>query len=112
MIWGVDFDGTLCYSNWPGLGDPNLPLIEKLKTLRERGDKLILWTCREGQQLDAAVEWCRGYGLIFDAVNDNLPENVAKYGNNSRKICCDYYIDDKGVNPCILHFQMFTDIAS
>ena len=30
-ILAVDFDGTLCFSQWPGLGEANLPLIEKLK---------------------------------------------------------------------------------
>ncbi|HOO80126.1 MAG TPA: hypothetical protein PLQ04_07040 [Lachnospiraceae bacterium] len=42
-----------------------------------------------------AVEWCHHHGLEFDAINDNLPEIVELYGNNSRKITCDYYIDDK-----------------
>ena len=27
----VDFDGTLCYSKWPELGQPNLALIEYLQ---------------------------------------------------------------------------------
>lgn len=27
-----------------------------------------------------AVEWCKKYGLIFDAVNDNLPEIVEAFG--------------------------------
>lgn len=31
QIIAVDFDGTLCYSNWPELGEPNRPLIEMLK---------------------------------------------------------------------------------
>jgi len=112
MVWGVDFDGTLCYSQWPKLGKPNLPLIEKIKDLQKKGDKLILWTCREGDALEQAVEWCKEHGLIFDAVNDNLPENIALYGSNSRKIYCDYYIDDRGVNLCTLLSQMSTDIAS
>ena len=37
--------------------------------------------------------------LTFDAVNDNLPEIIEMYGNNSRKITCDYYIDDKAILP-------------
>ena len=37
--------------------------------------------------------------LEFDAVTDNLPEIIEQYGNNSRKITCDYYIDDKAVLP-------------
>ncbi len=37
--------------------------------------------------------------LEFDAVNDDLSEIIEQYGNNSRKITCDYYIDDKAVLP-------------
>ena len=95
----VDFDGTLCFSNWPELGEPNLPLIEYLRDQRSHGNKLILWTCRAGDALDRAVAWCLEQHLTFDAVNDNLPEIVELYGNNSRKITCYYYIDDKAVLP-------------
>ena len=99
QIIAVDFDGTLCYSNWPELGEPNRPLIEYLRYQQRLGNKLILWTCRAGEALDKAVSWCKEQQLEFDAVNDNLPEIVAMYGNNSRKITCDYYIDDKAVLP-------------
>ncbi len=99
MIIGVDFDGTLCYSKWPDLGEPNRPLIAYLRTQRDLGNKLILWTCRAGEALERAVTWCRDHQLEFDAINDNLPEVVEMYGNNSRKITCDYYIDDKAMLP-------------
>ena len=98
-IIAVDFDGTLCYSDWPALGDPNERLIEYLRNWRAQGNKLILWTCRAGEALDAAVSWCHEHSLEFDAVNDNLPEIVELYGNNSRKITCDYYIDDRSLLP-------------
>ena len=98
-IIAVDFDGTLCYSNWPELGEPNMPLIEYLPAQKKSGNKLILWTCRAGEALENAVSWCREMKLEFDAINDNLPEIIEKYGNNSRKITCDYYIDDKAVLP-------------
>ncbi|MCR4690636.1 MAG: hypothetical protein K5739_04775 [Lachnospiraceae bacterium] len=98
-IIAVDFDGTLCYSNWPELGDPNEVLIAYLKEWKKQGNKLILWTCRAGEPLDNAVLWCKQQGLEFDAVNDNLPEIVSMYGNNSRKITCDYYIDDRACLP-------------
>lgn len=91
----VDFDGTLCFSSWPELGAPNKALIAYLQEWRKNGNKLILWTCRAGAALSNAVEWCHNHGLEFDAVNDNLPEVVEYYGTNSRKITCDYYIDDR-----------------
>ena len=97
QIIAVDFDGTLCFSNWPELGEPNSSLITFLKSWRASGNKLILWTCRAGEALDAAVTWCLEQGLSFDAINDNLPEIIEQYGNNSRKISCDYYIDDRAI---------------
>lgn len=95
----VDFDGPLCYSNWPDCGQPNHALIAYLQEWRRNGNKLILWTCRAGDALSKAVEWCREQNLEFDAVNDNLPEIIEFYGNNSRKVTCDYYIDDRMFSP-------------
>ena len=46
-----------------------------------------------------AVEFCRCYGLEFDAVNDNTEELKRAYGTNPRKIGADYYIDDKAMPP-------------
>lgn len=98
MILAVDFDGTLSLGEWPEVGPANNDLIEFLMKRKIKGDKIILWTCRSGKELDSAVEFCRNRGLSFDAVNDNLPEVIEMYGNNSRKISCDYYIDDKAIN--------------
>ncbi len=97
MILAVDFDGTLSFGKWPEVGPANRTLIEYLLERQQLGDKLILWTCRAGDDLVAAITWCEENGLVFDAINDNLPEITAKYGNNSRKITCDYYIDDRAV---------------
>ena len=96
----VDFDGTLCFSKWPELGAPNMPLIQRLIALRNSGAcKLILWTCREGELLDNAVFWCAQQGLTFDAINENLAETKAYWGNDSRKISYDILIDDKSCQP-------------
>lgn len=86
-------DGTLSYGNYPECGKPNMRLIEWLKERKANGDKLILWTCRHDEPLEKAVEWCKCYGLEFDAVNENLPEMIEKYGD-SRKVGADFYIDD------------------
>lgn len=47
--------------------------------------------------MQEAVKWCEKEGLEFDAVNDNIPEMIERYGTNSRKVSCDYYIDDRAV---------------
>lgn len=72
------------------------PTSEKRKA---EGARLILWTNREGDLLEEAVEWCRERGLEFDTVNANLPELIELYKNDCRKINADIYIDDKAVNP-------------
>lgn len=99
MIIAVDFDGTLCGEIYPEVGKPNMQLIDALIKRRMAGDKLILWTCREGEPLEKAVNWCNRLGLYFDAVNDNLPEIIEMWGNNSRKITADLYIDDRSEKP-------------
>lgn len=98
-IIACDFDNTICFSKWPDLGEPNITLINQLIKRKKKGDKIILWTCRNGKALDDAIEWSKKYGLTFDAVNDNLPESIEIFGSNSRKISCDYYIDDKSLKP-------------
>lgn len=98
-VIAVDFDGTLCAEAWPKIGEANRKLIMHLLKQKEKGTRLILWTCRCGDELEEAVEWCRNQGLEFDAVNENLPELIKLYGNNSRKINADIYLDDKAVNP-------------
>ena len=100
IIYAVDFDGTLSLGRWPDVGEPNTPLIEWLKREKTGGARLILWTNRAGAELEEAIDYCSGYGLTFDAVNDNLPEITELYQNNSRKVSADIYIDDKSVNPC------------
>ena len=62
-IIAVDFDGTLCTECYPAIGLPNLRLISLLKELRIQGRQVILWTCRCGERLEEAVDWCRGFGL-------------------------------------------------
>lgn len=105
MIFAVDFDGTLSFGKWPETGPANDGLISFLKRRQSYGDKLILWTCRENDDLEVAIRWCRQQGLEFDAVNDNLPDSVDRYGTNSRKISCDFYIDDRAVSGNV--YQLF-----
>lgn len=93
-IIAVDFDGTLCDSNFPECGPPIQSVIDALKAEQAAGAKVILWTCRRDEALRKAVEWCEQHGIHLDAVNENLPERIALYGNDTRKISADEYWDD------------------
>lgn len=94
-IIAVDFDGTLCENKWPEIGEPNRELIAYLKGRQAAGDKLVLWTCRVGEILKNAIDWSTEQGIIFDAVNENLPEVVSSFGTDTRKIFANEYIDDR-----------------
>lgn len=100
-IIAVDFDGCIVEDNFPGIGIAIPETIEILKKEKGSGAKLILWTCRRGERLVTAVEYCKTIGLTFDAINENLPEMIDYFGGDTRKIYADVYIDDKALRmPC------------
>ena len=89
-VYAVDFDGTLAQTRFPEIIAPNKKMVAFVKTIQAAGHKVILWTSR-------AVEWCRQQGIVFDSVNEPLPEQIARWNNDTRKIYADYYIDDKAM---------------
>jgi hypothetical protein len=98
MIIAVDFDGTIVEHKYPKIGKEIPFAIATLKKLQQDGHKLILWTVREGDLLDEAVEFCRQRGVEFFAVNSNYPdENVDASAIRSRKLKADMFIDDRNV---------------
>lgn len=104
-VIAVDFDGTLCTNAYPNIGAilPIHQMIhEYVRKEREKGTVIILWTCRCGKELDAAVEFCQEHNIPIDYINENDPERVAFYGMDSRKVSADLYIDDKSYNPIII----------
>lgn len=96
-IYAIDFDNTLATTRFPEIIGPNKKMVAFTKAVQAQGHKIILWTSRAGADLENAVEWCRLQGLVFDAVNEPLPEQIKRWGNDTRKIYADYYIDDKNV---------------
>lgn len=111
-IIAVDFDGTLCTNKWPKIGKPNEDLIMYLRQQRRNGSKIILWTNRVEERLNEAVAWCKKFGLIFDAVNDNLQDVIDTFGFNSRKVFAHEYIDDRMHNGFKLPFETISEKAS
>ena len=98
MIIAVDFDGTIVEHEYPKIGKEKIFATETLRLLINDGHRLILWTVREGELLDEAVEWCRQRGVEFYAVNKDFPEeNISKNEQFSRKIKADVWIDDLNV---------------
>ena len=96
-IYAVDFDNTLAVTRFPEIVGPKEKVVAAVKMLKANGHKIILWTSRAGKDLKDAVEWCTEQGIIFDAVNEPLPEQMERWGNDTRKVYADFYIDDKAM---------------
>lgn len=92
----VDFDGTIVEHKYPAIGKERPFAIDTLKQLAFNGHRLILWTARDGNLLDEAVEFCKKRGLTFYAVNSNHPASYLFGGKSdkSQKVIADIYIDD------------------
>ena len=99
MVIAVDFDGTIVQHRYPQIGKEIPFAITTLKKLQEEHHLLILWTVREGELLEEAVEFCRRRGLEFYAVNANHPDERIQEGQSTpcRKLRADLYIDDCNV---------------
>ena len=104
-IIAVDFDGTLVENKWPEIGATNTKVLDYCKEEQAKGTRIILWTNRVGNALDAAVKWCKENDLHLDAVNDNIQESIDFFGFNTRKIYADEFIDDRALNKFSLPYS-------
>ena len=81
----IDFDGTIVENQYPVIGRERPFALRTLRALQDKGFLLILWTCRTGADLEAAVEFCRKGGVEFYAVIENYDGELGD-GDSPRKI--------------------------
>ena len=98
---GCDFDATLSMieDQFPNCGEPSEG-FDVMKEFQAVGGKVILWTCRTGEALTMAVDYCKSQGFTPDAVNEHMERQVETAERmgieiSPRKIYCHMYIDDK-----------------
>ncbi len=98
MTIAVDFDGTIVTHRYPEIGEEIPFATDTLKMLIADKHRLILWSVREGELLDEAIEWCRERGVEFYATNRDYPEETRENNPSfSRKLKVDMFIDDRNV---------------
>ena len=97
MTIAVDFDGTIVEHRYPKIGEEIPFATETLKILAQERHKLIVWTVREGELLEEAIEWCRQRGVFFYSVNKDYPEEEKSHNGFSRKLKADLFIDDRNL---------------
>lgn len=97
MLIAVDFDGTIVEHEYPKIGKDKPFAFDTLKALAAEGHRIVLWTSREGELLDEAVEYCRSKGVEFYAVNSESQPGSLFNKTKGRKIVADVYIDDRNL---------------
>lgn len=95
-IISIDFDGIISDGKFPDIGNPLPGAFEVMKELEAAGHRLVLNTCREGEELAQAVEFCRAHGIEFRSVNENHPDDEFR-DVSGRKLLAHYYIDDRNL---------------
>ena len=115
MIIAVDFDGILAGngSEFPKIGLTNYAMVKLIQDLIENKHEVILWTTRNGEELQAALDWCKAYKLNFCSINSPAPSNAAAYEGayptQSRKVYADIYLDDH--NPTyMVNYRKFGQV--
>jgi hypothetical protein len=83
----------------------NQSVIDYLKLQHSNHAIIILWTCRTGQPLQEAKDWCIANNIPVDFYNEN-PLVYKWWGKTTGKILGDLYIDDKAVHIDSIHKLM------
>jgi len=98
MIIAIDFDNTIAFTHYPKIIEA---VPGAIKTINELSPyhELILWTCREGKDLDMTKRWLLdNYTLeCFNFINENTKKGIEKWKTDPRKIGADLFIDDKAI---------------
>ena len=104
-IIALDFDGTCCEFNFPEIGKIkpiNQKVIDFIRYQKLNGSTIILWTCRADTEkrkyLQEAVDWCKKNNIPIDYINENTPHTKSVFGQDTRKVVADLYLDDKALN--------------
>ena len=109
MTIAVDFDGTIVENKYPEIGKELPFAIHTLQVLQEEGNRLILFTSREGELLDEAVAFCHERGLDFYSINSNNPPD-ALFPRYTAKVIADVYIDDRNLGGLPSWEEIYTQI--
>lgn len=100
-IIAIDFDDTLCDSNYPHCGDYVEGANEAIEKIHKAGYSIIIWTCRANEALLEAFRWCMYRAIPFDFMNKSHIEIIEKFGGDNRKVFAHHYVDDRNIGGFI-----------
>ena len=99
-VVAVDFDGTIVKHAYPEIGETVPHAFEGLRAFQRNGWKIILYTMRSGEYLEAAVELLASENIELYGVNTNPTQ---RFWTESTKCYAPLYIDDAALG-CPLIF--------
>ena len=100
-IIAIDFDGTCVTHEYPDVGK-DIGAAPVIKALVARGDKIILFTMRSGDQLTDAVNWFEANEIPLFGVNCNPEQHT---WTTSPKPYAHLYIDDAALGVPLAAFK-------
>jgi hypothetical protein len=104
MIIAVDFDGTCVDHRYPYVGATAPSAVKVMKALVAKGNKLILWTMRSGDELEEALRWFAVHDIPLYGAQTN-PTQAA--WTASPKCYANVYIDDAAFGAPMIHPEGF-----
>jgi hypothetical protein len=91
MYIAVDFDGTVVDHCYPNIGQTVPNAVETLKALVATGHDLILYTMRDGKELEDAIRWYTNNNIPLFGIQKNPTQHT---WTGSNKCYANLYIDD------------------
>jgi len=105
MFIAIDFDGTCVTHEFPEIGK-DIGAVPVLKELVEKKHKLILFTIRSGDTLDAAKQWFDLHNIPLFGVNVNP---IQWKFSKSKKVYANLYIDDAALGCPLIYDQAVSE---
>lgn len=95
FIIAFDFDGTITKTNeYPNFGKVREYSAETIQVIREAGAKVVIWTCRDSEDIQPLCDFLKNNGIECDSINSSI--EFAPFPYESRKIYAHMYVDDRG----------------
>jgi hypothetical protein len=93
MVLNIDFDGTVVEHKYPDIGE-DIGAVPVLKKLVDSGHQLILFTMRDGKELNDAIEWFKMNDIPLYGIQTNPTQ---KEWTTSPKSYANLMIDDSAI---------------
>lgn len=98
FVVAIDFDGTIVEDAWPGIGKIRQEVVDFIHELKAQGHIVIIWTCREQEYRDHAIQFLKDNNIPYDYFNENPQDWIDAFNNDSRKIGATFFLDDRAWN--------------